>query len=62
MTRSAGKRVRTAVLMLVSAFLLLVWVVPVLLAVLTSFKDEKEVLAYPPTLIFEATLKNYVLW
>jgi multiple sugar transport system permease protein len=41
------------------AFLLLVWTVPVLWAVLTSLKDEKEVLAYPPTLLFAPTLKNF---
>ena len=60
MIRRGGSTLRGAVLMLVAALLLLVWIVPVLLAVLTSFKDEKEVLAYPPTLIFEATFKNYV--
>ena len=41
------------------AFLLCIWIVPILWAVLTSLKDEKEVLAYPPTVIFEATLKNF---
>ena len=46
--------------MAVSAALLLVWTVPILLAVITSLKDEKEVLAFPPTLVFQATLKNYV--
>jgi multiple sugar transport system permease protein len=60
MIRRGGGTLRGAVLMVVAALLLLVWIVPVLLAVLTSFKDEKEVLAYPPTLLFAATLKNYV--
>ena len=32
---------------------------PILLAVITSLKNEKEVLAYPPTRVFEATLKNF---
>ena len=50
---------RSAVLMSVAAFLLAVWAIPVGWAVLTSLKDEKEVLAYPPTVIFEATLKNF---
>jgi ABC-type glycerol-3-phosphate transport system permease component len=50
---------RKITLSLVGAFLLAVWTVPVLLALITSFKNEKEVLAYPPTLIFEPTLKNF---
>ena len=60
MSRRGGSALRGAILMAVSAALLLVWILPVLLSVLTSFKDEKEVLAYPPTVVFEATLKNYV--
>jgi multiple sugar transport system permease protein len=50
---------RIAALMSVAAALLLVWTVPLLWAVLTSLKHEKEVLAYPPTVLFEATLKNF---
>lgn len=50
---------RKAVLMLVGAFLLAIWTVPIFLALITSLKNEKEVLAYPPTLIFEPTLKNF---
>ena len=51
--------VRSAILMATAAVLLAVWTVPVLWAVLTSFKDEKEVLAYPPTIVFDATVKNF---
>ena len=51
--------IRGAVLMGTAAVLLAVWTVPVLWAVLTSFKDEKEVLAYPPTIVFDATVKNF---
>ncbi|MEO8202807.1 MAG: carbohydrate ABC transporter permease [Betaproteobacteria bacterium] len=54
-----GGALRNALLMTVAALLLLVWTVPILLAVVTSLKNEKEVLAYPPTLVFEPTLKNY---
>ena len=50
---------RNGVLVAAASVLLLVWVVPILLAVITSLKDEKEVLAYPPSIIFEATLKNF---
>jgi multiple sugar transport system permease protein len=51
--------VRSIVLMSVSALLLAVWIVPVLWGVVTSFKDEREVLAYPPTVVFEPVLKNF---
>ena len=60
MTRRGGSGLRTVVLMAAAAVLLLVWIVPVLLAVITSLKDEKEVLAYPPSIVFEATFKNFV--
>lgn len=36
-----------------------VWVFPVLWALLTSFKTERDVLAYPPVWFFEPTLDNY---
>ena len=39
--------------------LLSVWGFPVIWALLTSFKTERDVLAYPPTVIFEPTLANY---
>jgi ABC-type glycerol-3-phosphate transport system permease component len=42
------------------AFIVLAgWAFPVLWALLTSFKTERDVLAYPPKLIFEPTLANY---
>jgi len=36
-----------------------VWVFPVLWALVTSFKTERDVLAYPPVWLFEPTLANY---
>lgn len=36
-----------------------VWVFPVLWALLTSFKTERDVLAYPPVWFFTPTLANY---
>lgn len=57
---TAKNAVRGAALMLAAALLLAVWAVPVLLAVLTSFKNEKEVLAYPPSVLFEPTVKSFV--
>ncbi|HLU04725.1 MAG TPA: carbohydrate ABC transporter permease [Advenella sp.] len=51
--------VRKVLLWVLAACLLSVWVFPVLWALLTSFKTERDVLAYPPLLIFEPTLGNY---
>ena len=56
MKRSASRRV---VLWIGAGLLLAVWVFPVLWGLLTSFKSERDVLAYPPKLIFEPTLANY---
>ena len=55
----AAKRLRTFILIGVAVVLLAVWSFPVLWALLTSFKTERDVLAYPPTVIFEPTLRNY---
>ncbi len=52
--------VATASLIGVAGVLLTVWTFPVLWALLTSFKSERDVLAYPPTLFFTPTLGNYV--
>lgn len=38
---------------------LAVWAFPVSWALLTSFKTERDVLAYPPKIFFEPTLANY---
>ena len=54
-----ARALRTLALGLVSALLLAVWVVPVAWGLLTSFKTERDVLAYPPVVIFEPTLANY---
>jgi len=50
---------RKAVLLVISVFALLIWVFPVAWGLLTSFKTERDVLAYPPEVIFEPTLVNY---
>jgi len=52
-------RLRTLFLIAIAALLLAIWAFPVLWALLTSFKTERDVLAYPPTVIFEPTLSNY---
>jgi multiple sugar transport system permease protein len=50
---------RNGLLFGVASVLLLVWVFPLLWAVIVSLKSESEVLAYPPRVIFEPTLVNY---
>lgn len=50
---------RTALPWIAAALLLAVWTFPVLWGLLTSFKTERDVLAYPPVLFFEPTLDNY---
>jgi multiple sugar transport system permease protein len=50
---------RKLIVTAVAAGILVVWSFPVLWALLTSFKTERDVLAYPPSLIFTPTLANY---
>ena len=50
---------RRAAMLTMAGLLVSVWAFPVLWALLTSFKTERDVLAYPPTFIFEPTLRNY---
>ena len=55
----SARTLRTAALAVVATLLLAVWVVPVAWGLLTSFKTERDVLAYPPVVFFEPTLANY---
>jgi len=55
----ARARARRIALWLVAGLLLAVWAFPVLWGLLTSFKTERDVLAYPPVWLFEPTLNNY---
>jgi ABC-type glycerol-3-phosphate transport system permease component len=50
---------RQMMLWVVAGLLVSVWAFPVLWALLTSFKTERDVLAYPPVLFFTPTLANY---
>jgi ABC-type glycerol-3-phosphate transport system permease component len=50
---------RKLVVTAAAAGILVVWSFPVLWALLTSFKTERDVLAYPPKLVFTPTLANY---
>ena len=51
--------IRTVVLMVVASALLLIWVLPLIWAFVVSLKSEREVLAYPPTVVFSPTTSNY---
>jgi len=50
---------RQMMLWVVAGLLVSVWAFPVLWALLTSFKTERDVLAYPPVFFFTPTLANY---
>lgn len=51
--------IRRGMLLIVSLVTVLIWVFPVAWGLLTSLKTERDVLAYPPTLVFEPTAVNY---
>jgi multiple sugar transport system permease protein len=50
---------RLVALLVVTALLLAVWAFPILWGLLTSLKSERDVLAYPPKVIFEPIGSNY---
>lgn len=50
---------RTIVLVTLASLLLFVWVLPLLWAVVVSLKSEREVLAYPPSVVFAPSGANY---
>jgi ABC-type glycerol-3-phosphate transport system permease component len=56
--RSAQRR-RTAFLYVLAGIILAIWAFPIFWAIVVSFKSETEVLAYPPSVVFEPTLQNY---
>jgi multiple sugar transport system permease protein/sorbitol/mannitol transport system permease protein len=50
---------RATVLIVLSALVMFVWAFPVLWTLLTSFKTDLDVLAYPPVVFFEPQWRNY---
>ena len=56
MKRSAMRRIALAA---AAGLMLAVWAFPVVWGLLTSFKTERDVLAYPPVWLFTPTLDNY---
>jgi multiple sugar transport system permease protein len=53
------KRLRLAVMAAISLGFLLAWVFPIVWSVLNSLKTERDILAYPPKLVFTPTLEAY---
>jgi ABC-type glycerol-3-phosphate transport system permease component len=56
---SRGAPLRRLLMWLGAGLLLAVWAFPVVWGLLTSFKTERDVLAYPPVWLFTPTLDNY---
>ena len=54
-----GAALRRVGLAAVAGLMLAVWAFPVIWGLLTSFKTERDVLAYPPVWLFKPTLDNY---
>lgn len=52
-------RLRTFALYAIAGVGLAVWAFPVVWGLMTSFKSERDVLAYPPKFVFEPTLAAY---
>lgn len=52
-------KLRNVLLLAVAVLMLFVWSFPVVWGLLTSFKTERDVLAYPPSVVFEPTAGNY---
>jgi len=55
-----ARHARTVGLVALASVLLFVWVLPLVWAIVVSLKSEREVLAYPPSVVFEPTWANYV--
>ncbi len=51
--------VRTAAMVGVATVILFVWAFPIIWGLITSLKTERDVLAYPPTVVFTPTLANF---
>ena len=50
---------RNILLYVLSALILAIWAFPIIWAVVVSLKSEREVLTYPPRIVFDPTLQNY---
>lgn len=55
----SGAALRRLLMLIAASVLVLIWAFPVFWGLLTSFKTERDVLAWPPVLFFTPTLANY---
>ena len=53
------RRLRLVLVAGISVVFLLAWVFPILWSVLNSLKSERDILAYPPKLVFAPNLDAY---
>src|SRR5437763_4041019 len=58
-TASTPRLPRQIALAAIAGAGLAIWAFPVIWGLLTSFKTERDVLAYPPVWLFKPTLDNY---
>ena len=54
-----GAALRRLLMLIAASVLVLIWAFPVFWGLLTSFKTERDVLAWPPVFFFTPTLANY---
>jgi multiple sugar transport system permease protein len=54
-----ARRIRLILVLGISTIFLLAWVFPIVWSVLNSLKTDRDVLAYPPKLVFTPTLDAY---
>jgi multiple sugar transport system permease protein len=59
MTARLRGRIVQPLFMALAGTILIIWSFPILWAILVSLKSESEVLAYPPAVLFEPTLRNF---
>ena len=50
---------KPALLLAIVGLMLVIWVFPLIWGLITSFKTERDVLAYPPSIVFAPTADNY---
>lgn len=54
-----GKRLRISAVIVISLIFIFAWMFPILWSFLNSLKTDKDVLAYPPKMLFAPTLEAY---
>jgi ABC-type glycerol-3-phosphate transport system permease component len=59
MTRAVRRTLRHSLFMALAGLILALWAFPIFWAVVVALKSESEILAYPPSVIFEPTLVNF---